>query len=64
MSVSYKLKDMKLKDLFKFDLSIFEIGIDSRYIDISIAGGLNFDSFSIDIFQAIEDIESLYKKGE
>jgi len=64
MSVNYKLKDMKLKDLFKLDFSIFELGYDGRYLDFSIAGGLNNDSISIDIWQIIKDIESLFKKGE
>ena len=44
--------------------SIFDFGYDGRYLDISVAGDLSTDSFSIDLWQIINDIVNLFKEGE
>ena len=64
MSINYKGKDKSIKDIFNINASIFDFGYDGRYLDISVAGGLSTDSFSIDLWQIINDIVNLFKEGE
>ena len=48
---------------FKFDLSIFEVGFDTKYIDVGFSVGIGFPvSFEIDVVNVYNDAKKLIKR--
>lgn len=60
LSIGGSYDSNSFKDIFSIDASIFEIGYDGKYIDLSYAMGLNNDHISVDFYAIYQDIMKIF----